>query len=122
MGAGVVPSVAGSYAACATAAADLDLAVRARAWHGPHLAAHPGLFAFVGQVNDDAAECGSAGGTDLTARAATVRDAEPRATALVTRLAGELPSRGGCCSGSGSCCSGSHSARRTPPRWVTARP
>ncbi len=30
--------------------------------------------------------------------------------------------RGGCCSGPGSCCSGSHSARRTPPRWVTARP
>jgi len=89
--ASVVSSMAGSYAACATAAADLDLAGRARAWHGLHLAAHPGLFSFIGQVNDDAGECGSVGGADLTARAATVRDAEPRAAAMVTRLAGELP-------------------------------
>jgi len=50
----VVSSMAGSYAACATAAADLDLAGQAR--HGLHLAVHPGLFAFIGQVNDDAGE------------------------------------------------------------------
>lgn len=82
--------MAGSYAAYAAAAVDLDLAGRARVWHGLHLAAHPALFAFIGQVNDDAGECGSVGGADLTARAAIVREADPRAAALVTRLAGEL--------------------------------
>ncbi len=79
-----------SYAAYATAAVDLDPAGRARAWDRLHLAAHPGLFAFVAQVHDDAGERGSVGGSDLTLRAAMVREAEPRAVALVARLAGDL--------------------------------
>ncbi len=90
MSASVVSSMAGSYAAYAAAAAALDPLGRARVWQGLHLTAHPGLFAFVGQVNDDAGERGSVGGADLTARSAIVREAEPRAATLVTRLAGEL--------------------------------
>jgi len=70
--ASVFSSMAGSYAAYAAAAVDLDPAGRLRAWDGLHLAAHPGLFAFVGQVHDDAGECGSVGGADLAARAAIV--------------------------------------------------